>query len=118
MTCVKQIILVRKDLKLTRGKMSAQVSHASLEAYLKAKKKVAGKAREWEREGSKKVVVYVADEQELMELFKKIPPEVPKALIHDAGHTHLPPGTTTCLGLGPYDDELLDRYTGHLKLVD
>ena len=44
----KQVILVRKDLKLPKGKMAAQVSHASVEATLKSDKKV---VEQWRKQG-------------------------------------------------------------------
>ena len=46
----KQVILVREDLKLTRGKMSAQVSHASVGAALKSDK---DDLKKWQHEGQK-----------------------------------------------------------------
>lgn len=115
---MKQVIVVRKDLKLSRGKMSAQVSHASLEAYRLAQKKWPEKVQQWEQGGSKKIVVYVDDKSRLVELYESIPRSIPKKLIMDAGHTHLEPGTLTCAGFGPYDDAELDKYTGGLKLVN
>lgn len=115
---MKQVIVVRKDLKLTRGKMSAQVSHASLGAYEIAQKKDRGEAERWLLSGGKKVVLYVADEKELLDLYKKIPNKIPKILIKDSGLTHLEPGTITCFGVGPFDSAELDKYTGHLKLVN
>jgi PTH2 family peptidyl-tRNA hydrolase len=115
---MKQVIVVRKDLKLSKGKMSAQVSHASLDAYGIAKKKCPKKVREWEQGGAKKVVLYAQDKTHLLGLYESIPRSIPKKLIMDAGHTHLDPGTLTCFGVGPYDDEELDRYTGDLKLVN
>ena len=38
------------------------------------------------------------------------------ALIQDAGHTVLEPGTVTCLGIGPDEDKKIDRITGSLKI--
>jgi PTH2 family peptidyl-tRNA hydrolase len=114
----KQVIVVRKDLKLTRGKMSAQVSHASLGAYEIAMRKDQRESEKWLLSGGKKVVLYVMDEKELLSLYNKIPGKIPKILIRDSGLTHLTPGTITCFGVGPFDSAEIDRYTGHLKLVN
>ena len=61
---LKQVILVRKDLKLSKGKMAAQVAHASLEAAMNSDK---DKVNEWKSEGMKKVVLKVEDETELLD---------------------------------------------------
>ena len=98
-----------------KGKLCAQVAHASLEAYKKAPffNKV-----KWENTGVKKVVLKVNSEEELLELWEKLRKEGLNAvLIRDAGHTQLEPGTITALGVGPYEDERLDKITGHLKLL-
>lgn len=106
-----------KELKLTKGKMAAQASHASLGSYKLAKAKYPELVEEWESEGEKKVTVYVEKEKDLLELYNKIPKDIPRIIIRDAGRTQLEPGTITCLGLGPYHDGELDKYTGKLKLV-
>ena len=64
---MKQVILVRKDLKLSPGKLASQVSHASVEAVLKSSK---AKINEW-RDFSKKVILKVQNEKELIK-FKKL----------------------------------------------
>ena len=115
---LKQVIVVRKDLKLTKGKMSAQVAHASLEAYRKAKDMHPLHTKHWLNTGAKKVVLYIENKKELLELMKEIPDNIPHKLIIDAGKTHLEPGTITCLGIGPWEEAELDKITGHLKLVD
>ena len=109
----KQVIVVRKDLDLGKGKLAAQVAHASLGAY----KKADGKVRDrWEEEGAKKVVAKVADEKELMDLHKAVR-GLPCALIHDAGKTQIAAGTATALGIGPAEEKAVDKYTKHLKLL-
>ncbi len=64
----KQVILVRYDLKLTKGKMSAQVSHASVESLLKSH---ADDRDKWRAQGMKKVVLKVKDLNELLNTKEK-----------------------------------------------
>ncbi len=111
---MKQAIIVRRDLNLSKGKMSAQVAHASVSAYKKADKK---DAEMWELEGQKKVILKIAGEKELLEIFMNAKKEkIPCALIKDAGRTEIPEGTITCAGLGPTDSDKIDKVAGHLKL--
>jgi len=111
----KQVILVREDLKLPKGKMSAQVSHASVDCVLKSDKKIIEK---WKDQGGKKVVLKVVDEKELIKYMSMIENEgIKVALIKDAGHTVVEPGTITCLGVGPDSEEKIDKITGKLKMV-
>ena len=111
---MKQVILVRKDLKLSKGKLAAQCSHASVEAVLKSSR---DKVEEWRR-FSKKVVLKVKDEKELLD-FKKLADKykLVNALIRDAGRTEIPPNTITCLAIGPDEDEKIDKITGKLKIL-
>jgi|TARA_Y100000310_G_C20702755_1_gene831544 PTH2 family peptidyl-tRNA hydrolase len=111
----KQVILMRQDLKLPKGKMAAQSAHASLDAAMKVDKKI---MQEWKQEGGKKVVLHVADEKELFKYKQQAEDAGLKtALIKDAGHTVVDPGTVTCLGVGPDDVEKIDKITGKLKMV-
>lgn len=111
----KQVILVRQDLKLSKGKMAAQVSHASVEAVLKSHKDDAVK---WREQGMKKAILKVADLKELQDYKRKAEDAgLVTALITDAGHTHLEPGTTTCVAIGPDKVEKIDKITGQLKLI-
>ncbi|HLF54711.1 MAG TPA: peptidyl-tRNA hydrolase Pth2 [Candidatus Nanoarchaeia archaeon] len=111
----KQVILVRADLKLTKGKMAAQASHASVDAVLKSHK---DDIATWQAQGMKKVVLKVADKEELL-LYKQKADDAGLvcALITDAGHTQLPSGTVTCLGIGPDKIEKIDKITGKLSLI-
>ncbi len=114
---MKQVIVVRKDLKLGKGKLCAQVAHASLESYKLTKRRKPSWVKKWEAEGCKKIVLYVNSLEELLELFESVRAELPCVLIKDAGYTQIPPGTITCLGIGPVPDDLVDKYTKHLKLL-
>ncbi len=111
----KQVILVREDLKLTKGKMSAQASHASVEAVLKSDKDY---VKAWRDQGMKKIILKAADLQELQDYKRKAEDAgLVTALITDAGHTQLAPGTITCLGIGPDKAEKIDKITGTLRLI-
>jgi len=111
----KQVILVREDLKLPKGKLSAQVAHAAVDASSKSDKKIVDL---WKREGGKKVVLKVKDEKELFK-YKQMAEDngLKTALITDAGHTVVEPGTVTCLGIGPDIEEKIDIVTGKLKMM-
>ncbi|MBU4246629.1 MAG: peptidyl-tRNA hydrolase Pth2 [Nanoarchaeota archaeon] len=112
---MKQAIIIRADLKMTKGKLAAQAAHASLESYKKAD---FDSAESWESEGQKKVILKVSGEKELIDVFmtaKKA--KIPAALIRDAGKTQLEPGTATCVGIGPEDDDKIDAVAGKLKLL-
>lgn len=112
---MKQAILVRRDLKLGKGKIAAQVAHASLGAYKRTEKKLREK---WEREGSKKVVLKVENEAELIKKQEiAIEKKLPNFLVIDAGLTQIPRATITCLGIGPAEDEKIDEIVKDLKLL-
>lgn len=111
----KQAMVVRKDLGMSVGKISAQVSHASLEAYKKAAPET---KKAWELGGQKKIVLKVGSEKELLEYFEKCRDAGLKpALVRDAGHTQLEPGTVTCFGVGPAEENKIDSILGKLKLL-
>ncbi|MFH0978378.1 MAG: peptidyl-tRNA hydrolase Pth2 [Candidatus Woesearchaeota archaeon] len=111
---MKQVILLRADLRLGVGKASAQVAHASLDAALKSSK---DKLSEWRKEGMKKVVLKVKDDKELIQ-FQNLAKDkkLVASLITDAGLTEIPPGTITCLAIGPDEEGLIDSITGKLKM--
>jgi peptidyl-tRNA hydrolase, PTH2 family len=112
---LKQVILVRKDLKLPKGKMAAQVAHAALDAALKAEKDI---MQEWLKSGAGKIVLSVENERELVRFFGMAKDaRLPSSLITDAGHTVVEPGTKTCVGIGPAKTERIDALTGNLKLI-
>lgn len=111
----KQVIVLRSDLGMQKGKLVAQGAHASLCAYLKADDE---DKEEWEASGQKKVALKVNSEKELLEIFKKAKTaKLPTCLIRDAGHTQVTPGSVTAVGIGPAKEELLNELTGSLKLL-
>lgn len=111
----KQIIVVRDDLKLSRGKLCAQVAHASIEAYKISKIPT---AKKWLAEGQKKVVLRVKSLEELKNLKIKCDSlKIPNALISDAGITEIRKGTITVLGIGPDAEKKINKVTGYLPLL-
>ena len=111
----KQCIVVRSDLKLSKGKLAVQVAHASLLSYEKASEDA---RNAWKRQGQKKVVLKVETLEELLELAAEAENAgLPHALVQDAGLTEIPAGTVTALGIGPAPSAEIDRLTGRLKLL-
>ncbi len=133
MSETKQIIVMRKDLKMRRGKEIAQGSHASM-AFMTRKlesvnlgavlngvyhKLLLSLAEmKWLSESFTKVCLQVDSEEALMDIYDKA--KAAKLVVHlvtDAGLTEfngVP--TKTCLAIGPDYAEKIDPITGHLKL--
>lgn len=133
MSEVKQVIVMRKDLGMRKGKMIAQGSHASLGSLLKmARREESGSGvkiefnfpadsvlDKWLNGVFTKVCVYVESEQDLEEIKAKCEAAgIPNSLILDAGLTefHGVP-TKTCLGIGPWWSSEIDKITGSLPLL-
>jgi len=111
---MKQAIVARTDIGMGQGKLAAQVAHAALSAYEDADQRT---RRAWKGSGQKKVVLKGSGEDELFALADKAEREgIPNAIVRDAGHTQLEPGTVTALAVGPADEEVVDRITGELSL--
>jgi PTH2 family peptidyl-tRNA hydrolase len=111
---LKQVILIRTDLEMSKGKISTQVAHASVGAMRMTDERI---VKEWEKY-AKKVVLKIRSEKELMEIYKKVKKsKMPCFLVKDAGLTQLKPGTVTALGIGPVEEEKIDKITGKLKLL-
>ena len=113
----KQILIVRNDLKMGKGKIAAQCSHASLAAYEKALKKEPEWVEAWKEHGQAKIVVKVDSKEELLIWFEKLKNLFPCALIKDAGRTQIASGEATCVGVGPAPENELNKFTKDLKLL-
>lgn len=114
----KLVVVTREDLKMSVGKLAAQVAHAAVSCALEAKSKKPKWFSEWYREGQRKVVLKVEDLNELKELEEQARRKgIPHAMIVDAGLTELPANTVTCLGIGPAPESDVDSITGSLPLA-
>ncbi|MEM3759846.1 MAG: peptidyl-tRNA hydrolase Pth2 [Candidatus Bathyarchaeia archaeon] len=114
----KQVIVFRSDLKLSKGKIAAQAGHGAVSAAEEVRKHNKEWWKAWMDEGQCKIVVKVKNEKELLALEKQAKNlALPCALIMDRGLTEVPPGTITCLGIGPAPSEIIDKLTGKLPLL-
>ena len=111
------VVVVRTDLGISKGKMAVQVAHAAVNCALKSKKSDTSNFNKWFGEGQKKVVVKGPNESALQDLQRRAR-EVGliSSLVTDAGLTEVPPGTVTCLGIGPAPDSKIDSITGDYAL--
>jgi len=126
---VKQVIVMRKDLKMRRGKEIAQGSHASLAVILNAMQKSENEYNfkfesgsywdKWLNGNFTKICVSCDSEEELLELYRLAEVNnMPCVLITDAGLTEFDGvATKTCIAIGPYRADKIDKITGHLKLL-
>ncbi len=113
----KQVIVMRADLKMSRGKIAAQAGHAAVSAAEEARKRCSDWWKAWLKEGQCKIAVKVESERELLEFERQARElELPHALIYDRGLTELPPNTLTCLGIGPAPSDKVDKITEKLTL--
>jgi PTH2 family peptidyl-tRNA hydrolase len=123
----KQVIVMRKDLNMRKGKMIAQGAHASLKVLLDAGAisedrftlALAPALAAWLGGRFTKVCVSVGSEAALDAVVEKARAAgVPCALVVDAGHTefHGVP-TKTCCAVGPAWTDEVDAITGELPLL-
>jgi len=117
MTEIKQVIVVRTDLDMGKGKIAAQVGHACVLGAEHVRKSNPDWFTKWWN-GQEKVVVKVSGLKELEKIRDgAIEIAIPWSEVTDAGHTQIAPGTTTCISLGPAPEDLIDKITGELKLL-
>lgn len=128
---IKQVILIRRDLKMRRGKEIAQGSHASMHFLVAPlfSQITAGQTgslqvlltteeQSWMVHGMAKVCLQVQSEKELLEMHEKaLQAGLKSHLIQDSGRTefHGQPTFTAC-ALGPDSVLKIDAVTGGLAL--
>ncbi len=113
---MKQVLIVNTALKMPTGKLAAQVAHAS---QFSASKAGWLYRLAWRFNGAySKVVLAGGDANDLEWLAADAETHgLPFYLVRDAGRTVLEPGTITCLGIGPAENDKIDKVTGSLKLL-
>jgi PTH2 family peptidyl-tRNA hydrolase len=114
----KMVVVVRTDLGMSVGKMVAQACHAAVEASEKSKRARTKDWRRWRDTGGRKVALEAESLEELEGLARRAEElGIVNILIEDAGHTEVPPGSVTCLGVGPDQAMRIDMVTGDLPLL-
>lgn len=126
----KQVIIVRKDLKMRKGKMVAQGAHASLKAILDRSSiknpesnalviEMTPEMKDWIGGIFTKICVSVNSEQELLDVYQKAQNAgLICSLIQDAGLTEFGGVPTyTAVAIGPANSKDINKITGLLKLL-
>ena len=134
----KQVIVIRKDLNMRKGKMCAQASHASMSFLTKGiniefsqdmcrayfigpsvNADLRWEIAHWLNNSFRKICVYVNSEQELDEIHQKaLDNRLISHIITDNGVTEfngVP--TKTCCAIGPHWDNKFEGITNHLPLL-
>ncbi|KAL3756000.1 hypothetical protein ACJRO7_002960 [Eucalyptus globulus] len=113
----KMVLVVRNDLKMGKGKIAAQCSHATLGLYKKLLQRAPKALDRWEMCAQPKVVVKIESEEDMLALQERAKIlKLPTHITIDAGRTQIAPNSRTVMAiLGPV--EVVDDVTGGLKLL-
>lgn len=133
---VKQVILVRTDLKLSKGKIAAQVAHASVKALLfqmkdygrfntnnekyphEVRVNMSDDMLDWLKGNYTKITLKVDSEEELIKYYNKAKEkQLPCSIITDEGFTEVKGKTKTCVAIGPAQNSEIDKITKNLQLL-
>jgi peptidyl-tRNA hydrolase, PTH2 family len=132
----KQVIVIRRDLNMRKGKLAAQASHASM-AFLTKEMEVANsndgfvfhtehfntdkslQIQHWLKNSFRKICVYVDSELELDDLHQRaLDKGMISHMIEDNGATEFNGvKTKTCIAIGPAEDSKFFGLTDHLPLL-
>ncbi len=112
------VLVTRSDLNLSKGKLAAQCSHATAECVLKAKRQSPTILEKYLKSGARKIVCSTSS----LDALKRIYGQAKEAglicyMVNDAGHTEIPAGTTTVVGIGPGMRSSIDKITSSLPLL-
>lgn len=119
----KQVVIMRTDLNMRKGKMVAQGCHAAVLATLNMLSADLGEGNEevneWLGSGKTCICVGIESGARLLEIAEQARAAgIHVTLITDAGHTEfggVP--TLTCAAIGPASIDEIDKITGGLKLL-
>ena len=110
------VLIARKDLKMSAGKLAVQCSHAAVTCTLSARKSHPRLVERWINAGARKICLSSDDLETIQQLIGQAQAAgLVTTLVKDAGHTELPPGTVTVLGIGPSPRRSIDALVSDLK---
>ncbi len=119
----KQVIVMRKDLNMRKGKMCAQAAHACMafltKGYGEFGQRLSEEQRNWMDNSFRKICVYVNSEEELLQISTRASlKNLTCHIVIDNGTTEFGGRhTTTCLAIGPHYDDVFVGVTDHLPLL-
>ncbi|CAN6540020.1 hypothetical protein FF1_016927 [Malus domestica] len=115
---LKMVLVVRRDLKMTTGKIASQCAHAATGAYAELMQSHRSLLRQWEQYGQPKIVVTCKNQQEMNKLKEAAENiGIPTFVVADAGRTQVVSGSKTVLAIGPGPKESVDSVTGKQALL-
>lgn len=123
---LKQVILIRKDLELSKGKIAAQVAHASMAVFFNKMQNVPGgkvlrltrHERSWIDGRFTKIVKGVKNESQLLDVYQKaLSMNIDCAIIKDAALTELSEPAFTAVAIGPDDFDKIQKITKRFQLL-
>lgn len=103
---------------MSKGKIAAQCGHAAVGAFEKAQKRDPEGLKAWQYTGQAKIALKTDSVDEIKQIAdnsKKM--GIITSMIRDAGRTQIAPNSITVLGVGPAPKDVVDKVTGHLKLL-
>ena len=110
------VLIARYDLKMSAGKLAVQWSHAAVSCTMNARKTNPRLVERWRNAGARKICLRVDDLASLQRLAGQAQTAgLVTYLVKDAGHTEVPPGTVTVLGIGPAPRRAIDALVSELK---
>ncbi|MFZ0699156.1 MAG: aminoacyl-tRNA hydrolase [Thermoplasmata archaeon] len=114
----KMALVLRGELRLSAGKDAVQAAHAAVMLVEQARRRDEQGLAEWLAQGQKKIALAVETLDEMVDIERRARARgIGVVWVEDAGFTEVPPGTRTCLGLGPALASELDPITGSLPLL-
>ncbi|MGI0155269.1 MAG: aminoacyl-tRNA hydrolase [Thermoplasmata archaeon] len=112
------VLVLRGELRLTAGKSAVQAAHAAVMLTRAAEQRDPSALSAWIAAGQMKIALVVPTLGDLEALARAARGrKIPLVWVEDAGFTEVPPGTRTCLGLGPAPVSEMDAVTGDLPLL-
>jgi len=114
----KMVLVVRRDLKLGKGKLAAQCAHGACKAADIARAETPDVHKKWNEGSYAKVCLRADSLDELKHLHDIAKGDgVPCFLVTDEGRTQIAKGTITMLAIGPAEKDVIDGICGGMKLL-